>query len=110
MLPVKWLPEAEAKDFSPKRVKDTELRNAINRSINNLRQTGRLRGTDQVAPDIYELRPCGGQSTRRILYALHEGKFILLALTPEALESPRLFRTGLRRATNRLKALRAKVG
>lgn len=107
VLPVEWLPEAEAEDFSPSRVKDVQLRKAIHRSIDNLRLTGRLSGSKQVAPGIYELRPRGGQSTWRILYALHEGTFRLLALTREALEKPNAFHAGLAKAATRLKALRA---
>jgi hypothetical protein len=107
VLPVAWLPEAEAEDFSPSRVKDVQLRKAIHRSIDNLRLTGRLSGSKQVAPGIYELRPRGGQSTWRILYALHEGTFRLLALTREALEKPNAFHAGLAKASTRLKALGA---
>ncbi len=107
-IPVKWLPQARADDFSESVIKDLKLRRAINMSIDKLRQTGRLGGSKQVAPEIYELRPRGGQSTWRPLYTLHEGEFIILGLTRESMENPSVFKAGLLKATARLKALRAK--
>ena len=74
-----------------------------------IQPTGRLRGSERMAPDIYELRPRGGQSTWRILYALHEGKFRLLGLTREALEKSNAFKAGLGKASARLKALRSRT-
>ena len=108
--PVRWLPEAWREDFSERVVKDHKLRMAINLTVAKLAKTGRLSGSKQVAPEIYELRPCGGQSTWRPLYTLYEGEFIILGLTRESVENPSAFRGGLLKATARMFILKARAG
>jgi hypothetical protein len=102
---VEWDEVAEAEDFSEKAVPDPTLRKQIKAAIKELRTTGRLRGTKQVAPKIYEARPCGGQSTWRPLYTWYRGRIFILALTREAQENPSDFKAGLERAQERLQAL-----
>jgi hypothetical protein len=59
----------------------------------------------ESAPGIYELRPCGGQSTWRPLYVRHGERFVIVALTREAMENPAKFAAGVKRAQRRAAAL-----
>ncbi|MDR3669792.1 MAG: hypothetical protein P4L36_03055 [Holophaga sp.] len=102
---VRWHEDAETKDLA--RVPQGPASDSVLESVRKLRETGRLRGSKSVAPGIYELRPCGGQSTWRPFYALHEGGFVILAVGREALENPSGFEEGRDQAIERLERLRA---
>jgi hypothetical protein len=103
-LPVDWHPEAETYDLN-KHVSDDTTLEAILASVDMLR-TGRLLGLPVAgAAGIYELRPCGGQSTWRPLYVRHGERFVIVALTREALKNPSKFAAGVKRAQRRAAAL-----
>ena len=103
-LSVNWHEEARVYDLN-KQVKDSTTRGIIETAVGMLR-TGRLLGTAVAgAPGIYELRPNGGQSTWRPLYVRHGERFVIVALTREAMENPAKFAAGVKRAQRRAAAL-----
>lgn len=85
-------------------MKDTTTLDVIETAVTMLR-TGRLGTPVESAPGIYELRPCGGQSTWRPLYVRHGERFVIVALTREAMENPAKFAAGVKRAQRRAAAL-----
>jgi hypothetical protein len=59
----------------------------------------------QGVAELRELRPRGGNSPTRPLYARRGGTFVIAAIGPEAGKDPRGFRQACQRARKRLEAL-----
>ncbi len=98
-----WHDEARIYDLN-KRVADPTTRDVIETAVTMLR-TGRLGTPVEGAPGLFELRPGGGQTTWRPLYVRHGERFVIVALTREALENPAKFAAGVKRAQRRAAAL-----
>ncbi len=108
---VVWLPEA-LKEYDDL-VKDKNERVAIQRATEKLEVIGTRLGFPHqsavkgTAASIREVRPRGGGSPWRCLYAqVERDTLVVLAVTPDGAKSRRQFKQALGRAENRLKKIK----
>jgi hypothetical protein len=90
---------------------DTREQVAVSHAIEKLEALGdRLPYPHQSAvrgaPPLRELRPRGGRSRWRALYARHEEGFVILAIVPEALVDDHAFNRGVSLAQRRITSLK----
>jgi hypothetical protein len=104
--PVAYLPEAEQERGKlPARE-----RAAVDNAVRKLEALGPdlpyPHSSDvQAAPDLRELRPRGGNSPTRPLYARRGGAFVIAAIGPEAQHDLRGFRRACQLALERLEQI-----
>jgi hypothetical protein len=108
-----WHPEAEAELA---KVRDGKERYAIHTAIDKVRRNGPKicaphRKQVQGVAGLHSLRPRGGRSIWRVLYACSgERRYLLLAVTRTPRVSPRVFRSGVEKACRRAQGCGLKVG
>lgn len=108
-----WHPEAEAELA---KVRDMKQRIAIHTVIDQVRRNGPKvcsphRRQVQGAAGLHSLRPKGGRSIWRVLYACSgERRYMLLAVTRTSRVSPRVFRTSIEKACRRAQDCGLDVG
>lgn len=108
-----WHPEAEA-EFA--KVRDRRERFAIHTAVDKVRRNGPKmcaphRKQVQGVDGLHSLRPKGGRSVWRVLYACSgERRYLMLAVTRTPRVSPRAFRSGVEKACRRAQKCGLDVG
>lgn len=108
-----WHPEAEAE---LKKVRDRKQRMAIYSVVDKVSRSGTKlcmphRKQVQGVAGLQSLRPRGGRSVWRVLYACSgERRYLLLAVTRTPRVSPRAFKSGIEKACRRAQQCGLEVG